>query len=152
MERETTIKDVLGPKIFSPDKREGRKEENGMAEGNVFLDKRAHSRVLVKLPVTFKVLDEKLNDKARHSMGEPQRDAESWDTSLGGMYIISKEPLKSKDHLSLKISLPKSENPLIVLADVVWADKSGAGLRFVAMKEEDVQLLEAYLKDLSPED
>ncbi len=123
-----------------------------MAEGNMFLDKRAHSRVLVKLPITFKVVDEKLKDKALHSMGEHQRDAESWDTSLGGMYIISNESLKPRDRLNLKIFLPKSENPLVVLADVVWADRSGAGLRFVAMKEEVIRVLEAYLKDLSPED
>ncbi len=123
-----------------------------MAEGNIFLDKRAHSRILVKLPISFNVLNEKSKVAGEKELGNTQRDAESWDTSLGGMYLISKESLKPGDHLSLKIPIPKKGSSLKVLADVVWADHSGAGLRFVAMKEADVQTLEGLLKDLSPED
>jgi hypothetical protein len=118
-------------------------------EGKMFLDKRAHNRILVKLPVSFKVLDEKRKDKSLRNRGDFHRDAESWDTSLGGMYLVSEEPLRSGEHLSLKISIPHKDGGLTVLADVVWADDSGAGLRFIGMKDEEIRSLEDHLKSLS---
>jgi len=120
-----------------------------MAEGKIFLDQRAHSRMLVKLPVTFNILAEKSKGADSREYRENQRNAESWDTSLGGMYLVSGQDLKPGDHLSLKFSLPQSSGPLKVLADVVWADGTGAGLRFVAMKDADIQTLEAFLNKLS---
>ncbi len=119
-----------------------------MTEGTIFLDKRAHSRFLVKIPVTFKVLDEKHKDQAIREIGDESRDAHSLDTSLGGMYIVSDKALKPNHHLSLKIAMPPPDDSLTILADVVWADAKGAGLRFLAMKEEEVRLLEAFLKRL----
>jgi hypothetical protein len=121
-----------------------------MAKGNIFLDKRAHDRILVRLPITFKVMDESTQEKEPQDGGKIQRDAQILDASLGGMYIISEEALKPGDHLNLKLFLHPKEDHLKILADVVWVDHSGAGLRFVAMEQEDVNKLESYLKGLSP--
>lgn len=124
-----------------------------MTEGKMFLEKRVHSRLLVKFPISYKILNAKeAEDRNSQERPEDHRAAESWDASLGGMYIISKESLKSGDHLEIKISMPQGEKSLKSLADVVWVDHSGAGLRFVAMKGEDVKTLESFLNGLSQEE
>ena len=123
-----------------------------MVKGNIFLDKRSHYRMLVKLPITFEVLSEQEKGKSLLEGDKVQWTAESWDASLGGMYIISNELLKPSDRLTLKMTLPHVENPLGILAEVVWADRSGAGLRFVSMSDADVQTLEQFLKGITVSD
>jgi hypothetical protein len=119
-----------------------------MTEGNIFMEKRAHSRFLVRIPVTYRLLDEKHKNKAVEKIGEESGQAHSMDSSLGGMYIVSEKALKSGDHLKLTINLPEPGAHLTLLTDVVWADGKGAGLRFLAMKEEEVKILETFLKKI----
>jgi hypothetical protein len=124
-----------------------------MTEGKMFLEKRVHSRLLVKFFISYKIINAKEAwDKNSQERSGNHRAAESWDASLGGMYIISDGTLKPGDHLELKISVPQGEKSLKATADVVWVDHSGAGLRFVAMKEEDVKTLEKFLNGLSKEE
>jgi hypothetical protein len=121
-----------------------------MAKGKMFLNKRIHPRMLVKLPITFDVLDEKAMGDKSSEWGKAHLSAEGLNASLDGMYIVSDETLKPGDHVSLEINLPKNGNSLKVLTNVVWSDKSGAGLNFVAMTEEDIKTLENYLNNLHP--
>lgn len=119
-----------------------------MTEGTIFVEKRAHSRLLVKFPVTFQLLDEKHKNEAVQKIGTDPKDAHTVDAGLGGMYIVSEESLKIGNHLNVKVVLPPPEAPLTLLADVVWADGKGAGLRFLAMKEEEIKILEIFLEKL----
>lgn len=124
-----------------------------MTDGKMFLEKRVHSRLLVKFSISYKILNAKeAEDRNNQERPEDHRSAESWDASLGGMYIISEGTLKPGDHLELKVSVPQGEKSLKALADVVWADHSGAGLRFVAMKEDEIKTLESFLNGLSLEE
>ncbi len=119
-----------------------------MTEGTIFVEKRAHSRLLVKFHVTYQLLDEKHKNEAVKKIGTDPKVAQTVDAGLGGMYIVSEEALKLGNHLRLKVDLPPPEAPLTLLADVVWADGKGAGLRFLAMKEAEVKILEAFLEKL----
>lgn len=120
-----------------------------MAEGNIFLDKRAHTRILVKLPITFNVLTGKSKDLDLMEEEGNLKNAESWDTSIGGMYLISDQKLEPATQLALKIHVPQTKEHLKVLAEVVWSDGSGAGLKFIAMKEATVKALENFIKGIS---
>jgi Tfp pilus assembly protein PilZ len=108
--------------------------------------------MLVKLPIHYEILTEKTKEKIVSEGEEILWNAESWDASLGGMYIISDKLLKTTDQLNLKITLPHTDNPLRILAEVVWVDRSGAGLRFISMKAEDIQDLERFLNSIPTSD
>ncbi len=120
-----------------------------MPEANLFLDKRLHSRVLVKIPVTFRLMDDHKEITIVREMGTRVKTGQTMDTSLGGMYIVAETPLKTGDILSLKISIPGRTAPTTAFAEVMWSNATGAGIRFLAMKEEDIKLLEAFLESLA---
>src|SRR5690348_2212354 len=119
-----------------------------MTDATIFVEKRAHDRFMVKIPVTYQLLDEKHKDEAVKQTGAGPGIGHAMDTSLGGMYIVSEKALKHGDHLSVQIAMHPPDPPLTVLADVVWADGKGAGLRFLAMKEQEVKILETFLDKL----
>ena len=120
-----------------------------MPEANLFLDKRLHSRVPVKIPVTFRLMDDNKEITNIREMGSKVKSGQTMDTSLGGMYIVAETAMKTSDILSLKISIPGRPLPTTAFAEVMWSNATGAGIRFLAMKEEDVKLLEAYLKSVA---
>jgi hypothetical protein len=51
--------------------------------------------------------------------------------------------------LRLDISLPIKSSMISAFAEVVWANETGAGLHFLAMKEDDVETLKGYLTQTS---
>jgi len=120
-----------------------------MPEANLFLDKRVHSRVPVKIPVSFRLMDDHKEIKNVREMGTKVKSGQTMDSSLGGMYIVAETTMKMGDILSLKISIPGRTAPTTAFAEVMWSNATGAGIRFLAMKEEDVKLLEVYLKGIA---
>lgn len=136
---------ILGyrPKIFKE------LEKRTMPKADLFLDKRAHSRIATKIPVTYRLMDDQEEIKNIRELGSKTKNAETMDTSLGGMYIVANQALKLGTLLSLKISIPDKMNPLTAFAEVAWANETGAGIHFLAMKEEDMGLLAAYLNKIS---
>jgi len=117
-----------------------------MPEANLFLDKRRHSRVPAKIPIHFHLMEDNKEIKNLQELGTRTKPGKTVDTSLGGMYIVADATLKAGDILSLKISIPKKPIPLAAFAEVKWSNATGAGIGFLAMKEEDQKLLDAYLK------
>jgi hypothetical protein len=120
-----------------------------MPDANIFLDKRAHTRVPAKIPVSYRVMEDHKEISNIRELGTKTKVAQTQDTSLGGMFIVGDETFKMGDILNLKISIPARSLPLSAFAEVVWSNVSGAGLHFLAMKEEDTESLEAYIQDLS---
>ena len=120
-----------------------------MPKADLFLDKRAHSRIAVRIPISYRLLDDQEEIKNIKELGSKTKNAETMDTSLGGMYIVANQALKSGTLLSLKVSIPERMNPLSAFAEVAWANETGAGIHFLAMKEEDTKLLAEYLKKIS---
>jgi hypothetical protein len=120
-----------------------------MPEANIFLDKRAHTRVPARIPVTYRLMEDHKEIRNIRELGVKTKVAQTQDTSLGGMFIAGEETFKMGDILNLKISIPARPAPLSAFAEVVWSNASGAGLHFLAMKEEDSESLAAYIQNLS---
>src|ERR1019366_351860 len=110
-----------------------------MPEANLFLDKRLHSRVPVKIPVTFRLMDDHKEITNIREMATKVKTGQTMDTSLGGMYIVAETTMKTGDIISLKISIPERTAPTTAFAEVMWSNATGAGIRFLAMKDEDVK-------------
>jgi hypothetical protein len=120
--------------------------KSSMPEANLFLDKRQHSRVPVKIPIHFHLMEDSKEVKSIQELGARTKPGQTMDTSLGGMYIVADAALKPGDLLSLKISIPSKPIPLPAFAEVKWSNATGAGISFLSMKEADQKLLETYLK------
>ncbi len=121
-----------------------------MTEASLFLDKRVHPRVAVKIPISFKVIEEVPEANNIREMGNKLKFAQTLDTSLGGMYVVTDDhTLKIGDILSLKINLPNHTDPLSAFVDVAWANETGAGLQFLAIKDEDLNSLKVHLEGVS---
>ena len=119
-----------------------------MTNQNLFSEKRAHERVHVKLLVRYRVLEEK--EPARNigelSLGENQ--SQTLDTSLGGLCVAQNGHLNAGNLLNLKLLLPTRNETITAFVDVVWATSSMAGLKFLAVKEKDLELLSEQLKKI----
>ncbi len=111
-----------------------------MAENESFLEKRSQSRVPVKIPVQFGLVeDPKELEKLK------SRTALAKDLSLDGMFIKTDKKVKAGDIFRLNISLPEKSKQLFAFAEVVWANETGAGLRLMLMAIEDKDDLKGYL-------
>jgi Tfp pilus assembly protein PilZ len=67
------------------------------------------------------------------------------DVSLGGLCVMSEQPVQTGNVLRLDISIPDTSKSLKAMAEVVWANDTGGGIRFLAMDEADIETLKSYL-------
>ncbi len=67
--------------------------------------------------------------------------------SLGGLYIVAEQILNVGSILRLDVSLPEKSSLISAFAEVVWANETGGGLHFLAMKEDDVEFLKLLTKN-----
>jgi hypothetical protein len=65
---------------------------------------------------------------------------------------VADQALKLDSLLSLKITLPARTEVISAFAEVVWSNEKGAGLRFLAIKEQDINALAEHLKTAFFED
>jgi len=111
-------------------------------------EKREHTRHPVKIPVTFRKMDESSKARTLQDLPGHVKSAQTLDSSLGGMFVVCDEPLKVGDLLSLKIKGPEAATPFSAFAEVAWVGPSGAGLQFLSVKKEDEARLESFLKSV----
>lgn len=115
-----------------------------MAENKAFLEKRVHSRVPVKIPVYYRLVQDPKELKNIHS-----QTAITKDLSLDGMYIKTYQPPTVGDVFQLEIVLPESQKKLFAFAEVIWINEMGAGIHFLLMADEDREALKGYLDEVS---
>ncbi len=112
-----------------------------MSESKSFLERRLQSRVRVKIPVHYTLVEnKKVLAKVRglHALAK--------DLSLSGMFVKTDKPVAVGDVLRLDISIPgKKIKHYFAFAEVVRASKSGAGIKLLLMPEEDKSGLREYL-------
>lgn len=120
-----------------------------MIEANIFTEKRANPRVVVKLPVKYRMLEDKTEIKSIVQMKNKDQSGQTIDVSLGGMYIVSEKALDVGVMLRIDISLQDHKKPITAFAEVVWANETGGGLRFLTIKDEDIASLRAFLDNMS---
>jgi c-di-GMP-binding flagellar brake protein YcgR len=106
-----------------------------------FLEKREHSRIKVKIPVNYKLIEDKKElekVRGRHALAK--------DLSLNGMFMKTDKAVRLGDIFSLDISVPdKKLKHFFAFAEVVRITGSGAGVKLLLMPEEDKTALKEYL-------
>ena len=111
-----------------------------MTDNKSYLEKRVHSRIPVKIPVQYRLVQdpkELENLKGQTALAK--------DVSLDGMFIKTAEAAKVGDVIRLDISVPEKSKQLFAFAEVVWVNETGAGLRLMLMASEDREDLKSYL-------
>lgn len=112
-----------------------------MAEQKSYLEKRAKSRVPVKIPVQYQLVEDPRELQNFHS-----RTALAKDLSLEGMYIKTDKTVQIGDVFRLDISVPEDSRQLFAFAEVMWVHEGGAGLKLMLMATEDATFLKKYLE------
>lgn len=114
-----------------------------MVEAQTFLERRAHLRAPIKIPVSYRLVEDPLEIE-----NLKKRNADTRDLSLEGMYIQGGQ-MKVGDVIRLDISIPGKTDSLFAFAEVVRTEKTGAGLHLMIMESEDKETLKAYLDKAS---
>jgi hypothetical protein len=82
-------------------------------------DLRRYQRAPIDVPVEFAA-----KGGARKTIGRAK------DISLGGMFIITAEPLEFSAELVVHVTLPGQRTPLALPAVVRWVGDAGMGVQF----------------------
>ena len=120
-----------------------------MPDAHMYVEKRVHPRVSVKIPVKYRIIEDQQELETVFERKKKEQNTRTMDVSLGGLYIVADQILNIGSILRLDVSLPEKTSLISAFAEVVWANETGAGLHFLAMKEEDVEALKAYLAKVS---
>lgn len=120
-----------------------------MPDANMFVEKRVHPRVSVKIPVKYRIIEDQKELETVFERKKKEQTTRTMDVSLGGLYIVAEQVLNIGSILRLDISLPVKTSIISAFAEVVWANETGGGLHFLAMKEDDVETLKVYLTQAS---
>ncbi len=116
-----------------------------MPEANMFMEKRIHPRISIKIPVKYRIIEDQKELETVFERKKKEQTTKTMDVSLGGLYIVAEQILNVGSILRLDISLPEKSTLISAFAEVVWANETGGGLHFLAMKEDDVEFLKNYL-------
>ncbi len=123
-----------------------------MVKGSLSLDKRKHPRVQVSIPIQFKVINEKEAEALAEN--EIMVDAKSRDLSAEGLFIVSDRQLHCGDILKVEVLLPAAQKPVRTFAEVIWISQKsqspgqyGAGIYFMALKDEDSAKIRQFVAD-----
>lgn len=116
-----------------------------MPDANMFLEKRIHPRISIKIPVKYRVIEDQKEIETVFERKKREQTSQTMDVSLGGLYLVADQVLNVGSILRLDIILPEMSRAISAFAEVVWSNETGGGLHFLAMKEEDVDSLKNYL-------
>ncbi len=116
-----------------------------MPEGNMFLEKRVHPRVAVKVAVKYRVIEEQAEIESVFARKNRDKTSQTLDVSLGGMYLVADQVITVGSILRLDMNIPGQTSPIAAFAEVAWSNESGLGLHFLALKDTDEDLLKAYV-------
>ncbi len=114
-----------------------------MPEGEIFIEKRRHKRVVKKLKVFYRVLSKDELDEAVNE----KKVVESSDISISGIQLICDEKLSLEQVIRLDIIIEENKEPLTTFAEVRWIKfdesikKFRAGMEFLVVKEEHINII-----------
>ncbi len=114
-------------------------------DANMFIEKRIFPRVSIKIPVKYRLIEDQKELDSVFERRKREQSTSTMDVSLGGLYIVAEQVLKVGSILRLDISIPNHPVLISAFAEVVWANETGGGLHFLAMREDDVESLKSYL-------
>lgn len=114
-------------------------------DANMFIEKRVFPRISIKIPVKYRLIEDQKELDSVFERRKREQTTSTMDVSLGGLYIVAEQILKVGSILRLDISVPNRPDLISAFAEVVWSNETGGGLHFLAMREDDVESLKAYL-------
>ncbi len=76
--------------------------------------------------------------------------------SVGGMFLITSDPLPEKTKIALQFRLPDDEEKIQVLAEVVWCREKderpglppGMGIKFLKISDKDREKIDRFVKGI----
>ena len=116
-----------------------------MPEAKLFLEKRMYPRVSVNLSINYRLMQDEGELHNIEEWRKTSKDAQSVDLSLGGMFIAVDRSLPMGSLLRFDVAIPHQTTPLAIFAEVVWSNVTGAGLRFLMVKPEDLEALKKFI-------
>ena len=119
-----------------------------MPDANMFMEKRVHPRVSIKIPIKYRVIEDQKEIATVFERKKKEQTTRTVDVSLGGLYVVADQILSVGSILRLDIVLPETPGVISAFAEVVWANETGGGLHFLAMKEDDAETMKNYLTSL----
>lgn len=118
-----------------------------MPDAKMFLDRRKHPRVQTSIPVRYRLIDDQKEIASLIERRNRDKQSSTIDLSEGGAYIATPEAVGAGSLIRLEIRLPGVAETLSAFAEVVWANETGCGLRYLAMKDEDAQMMRDYIEN-----
>jgi hypothetical protein len=120
-----------------------------MSEKNMFSEKRIHPRVPMEFPVKYRLIEAPMESGSISEMRKREVNTQTMNVSLGGMYIVAEQRLDKGSIITLNFSLPNKPGNLSAFGEVVWTNNYGGGVHFLALKEEDMKILQTTLEKVS---
>ncbi len=120
-----------------------------MPEAFLLKERRVHPRISIKIPLHFRIIDDRDEIKSVLELRKKEKDGRTLDASLGGLCIVTDHPIKEGSILKLEIFVPDEPVKIRGMAEVVWCNESGGGIRFLAMDETDREIMKNYLSKAS---
>ena|SRR5579883_218425 len=108
-------------------------------------ERRVFPRILVEVPVAYAVMQAESEIQSAKEERRREKHGHTLDVSLGGLFLLSDETLKEGWVLTVSVFIPGAQEKISATAEVVWANETGGGVRFLTMKESDMKTLKAYL-------
>ncbi len=119
-----------------------------MLEAKLFVENRVYPRFLTEILIGYRVISER-KEMERALLQRKKETALTQDISLGGLYILANHGLKVGHVLRLYISLSDGSNIIAPIAEVVWTNGKGGGLRFISLCQEEKEQLKGYLEKMT---
>ena len=120
-----------------------------MPEKHTFVEKRSHPRIPQNLPVRYRVIDDPIEIEKSSEGKKAEKSTRCMDISLSGLFIVSDQPVIVGSTLRLDIALPVKSALISAFAEVIWANESGKGLKIIAIKKDDEDILKSYIEKIA---
>jgi c-di-GMP-binding flagellar brake protein YcgR len=117
-----------------------------MPNADLHIERRQFPRVQRTIPIRFRVIDDQKELATLMERRKRDQKSETIDLSEGGVFMTAPELMTVGSIIRLDIQLGGAPDALSAFAEVVWANESGCGLRFLAMKEEDAAKLKTFIE------
>jgi hypothetical protein len=139
-----------------------------MAGKTGWVEKRQHERVVATIKISYRIIESKdakavlSQDSYRSTTADqlpglsqvsPLYDAVTRDVSVGGLSILSEQPIPKGTVVEVGLTLPNYKTTLKFLAEIVYVESitemgralQRSGVKTLAINKEDVTRMEEYL-------
>ncbi len=112
-----------------------------------YLEKRIDPRAEIQEKAKYKLLGEE-----QSSMNFEYEEAQTKNISIGGVCMVLPHKISEGNVIRVEIPIESAQQPIKAFCEVQWCkpsekEKYEVGLSFIALKEEDAELLSTFVKN-----